>query len=643
MMKKRIRPFRNNYPAAIMVLVILLSSFAVNAQVRDGLHHTPIIPPYSWKSGWFKVNLSIPDSIASSGIGRGSIYFDTITKSAVINDGLTWIYQRGVDSIWIVDGGLDADTVRYRSLGTTYTAGLIAGGSGSGSVTDFTSGNLSPLFTSSVATSTTTPAITFSLSNTDQYKVFGRVASGTGVPSFIDLDTTFIPNFYTKVRSLLSLQTVTDIGSTTTNQLRHTSADGYSRMFNDAGEPYFLAFRTAGSLSGMLQPYRLLFSNASFYSEIMPPATFTANRTHRMPDTSGVLVAAIMLNGTRYNPTVLGTVDLGTIAAGIPTDTSVSINNRINLKQDILVSGTNIKTVNSNSIVGSGNLTADQLLTSQTGNAGKYLKTDGTNATWQTVSVSVDSGTLASRPGSPTFGQRYRQTNELAGWYTWNGTYWEHEKPYEMIVDFTFPVRAYNTATGITLVASGGGDWRSETGYQTQIGGTLSSPNFWFYTAASTASSGYRFGAGSSLETFRMGDSSYVIHQKIFIPFLSDATDTYIFRVGSNSGNGSSDGTGMFFKYTHGTNSGNWQCLTTLSGSTTTINTSTAVSAMTAYDLVITYYNDSKVDFFINGTFVGQSTTNISPAMLDVGAWLTRSAGTGVRAFFADRLKIYRF
>lgn len=51
--------------------------------------------------------------------------------------------------------------------------------------------------------------------------------------------------------------------------------------------------------------------------------------------------------------------------------------------QEQLVSGTNIKTINSNSILGSGNLDIDGL-PSQTGNAGKVLTTDGTDASWET-------------------------------------------------------------------------------------------------------------------------------------------------------------------------------------------------------------------------------------------------------------------
>lgn len=52
--------------------------------------------------------------------------------------------------------------------------------------------------------------------------------------------------------------------------------------------------------------------------------------------------------------------------------------------QEPLVSGTNIKTINNNSILGSGNLTLDGL-PSQIGNANKFLTTDGTDASWAAV------------------------------------------------------------------------------------------------------------------------------------------------------------------------------------------------------------------------------------------------------------------
>ena len=60
--------------------------------------------------------------------------------------------------------------------------------SNTGTVTSFSAGNLSPLFTTNVATPTTTPALSFNLSNCNQYQVFGRVAAGTGAPSYVTLN-----------------------------------------------------------------------------------------------------------------------------------------------------------------------------------------------------------------------------------------------------------------------------------------------------------------------------------------------------------------------------------------------------------------------------------------------------------------------
>lgn len=52
--------------------------------------------------------------------------------------------------------------------------------------------------------------------------------------------------------------------------------------------------------------------------------------------------------------------------------------------QEELTSGTNIKTINGNSVLGSGDLTISGL-PDQTGKTGKFLQTDGTNASWATA------------------------------------------------------------------------------------------------------------------------------------------------------------------------------------------------------------------------------------------------------------------
>ena len=54
--------------------------------------------------------------------------------------------------------------------------------------------------------------------------------------------------------------------------------------------------------------------------------------------------------------------------------------------QETLVSGTNIKTINSTSLLGSGDISIPSL-PSQTGNNGKFLTTDGSSASWATVNA----------------------------------------------------------------------------------------------------------------------------------------------------------------------------------------------------------------------------------------------------------------
>lgn len=74
-------------------------------------------------------------------------------------------------------------------------------GGGSGTVTTFSSGNLSPLFTTSVANAATTPALTFTLSTQAANTLFaGPTTGAAAAPTFraqvaADLGTTLAPQF----------------------------------------------------------------------------------------------------------------------------------------------------------------------------------------------------------------------------------------------------------------------------------------------------------------------------------------------------------------------------------------------------------------------------------------------------------------
>lgn len=73
-----------------------------------------------------------------------------------------------------------------------------AAAGGSGTVTDFSAGDLSPLFTTSEATTTTTPALSFAISNAAAFTLLGR-GSGTGAYSFLSsIDSNWIPDLHSE-------------------------------------------------------------------------------------------------------------------------------------------------------------------------------------------------------------------------------------------------------------------------------------------------------------------------------------------------------------------------------------------------------------------------------------------------------------
>lgn len=68
------------------------------------------------------------------------------------------------------------------------------GGGGGGTVTSFSAGNLSPLFTTSVANAGTTPSLTFALVSQNQNLVYASPNGSSGSPSFRALVANDLPN-----------------------------------------------------------------------------------------------------------------------------------------------------------------------------------------------------------------------------------------------------------------------------------------------------------------------------------------------------------------------------------------------------------------------------------------------------------------
>lgn len=92
----------------------------------------------------------------------------------------------GAELIEIVQGGANVQST---------VSAIGGGGGGSGTVTSFSAGNLSPLFTTSVATSTTTPALSFVITNQNANIVYAGPATGAAAaPTFRSLVAADIPD-----------------------------------------------------------------------------------------------------------------------------------------------------------------------------------------------------------------------------------------------------------------------------------------------------------------------------------------------------------------------------------------------------------------------------------------------------------------
>lgn len=145
-----------------------------------------------------------PNASTGSSVVATAVTSTTQNLSTTLSNGVTAPRFQATPMAF---GYLDAEIYPSPVLGATYTnvalgfstytyAGWVraASGGGSGTVTGFSSGALSPLFTSSVSNPNTTPAISFTLSNAAQNAVFaGPATGGTGASSYRALVLSDLP------------------------------------------------------------------------------------------------------------------------------------------------------------------------------------------------------------------------------------------------------------------------------------------------------------------------------------------------------------------------------------------------------------------------------------------------------------------
>lgn len=186
---------------------------------------------------------------------------------------------------------------------------------------------------------------------------------------------------------------------------------------------------------------------------------------------------------------------------------------------------------------------------------------------------------------------------------------------------------------------AGNGDFYVKTNSGGSGSGLGSSP--FASSGISTSSSATGGGSiGSSGQYVRASDNTYLsCTYSVHVSNLSDGSNTYTIRVGWMDSNSPGEpSNGVFFRYTDGVNSGNYQFVARSSSSETVINTgtvpTTSSSAPQSLKVVIDP-SGSLVEGFIDGVSTGTITTNI-PTSTNLGqyAHIIKSVGTSSRSLF---------
>jgi hypothetical protein len=149
---------------------------------------------------------------------------------------------------------------------------------------------------------------------------------------------------------------------------------------------------------------------------------------------------------------------------------------------------------------------------------------------------------------------------------------------------------------------------------------------------------------GTNANTVCFSSAVHILNMEIYLVNLSDGTETFTVLAGYGDVlTAAAQTDGVFFRYTHGENSGNWTLVCETAGVEVTLDSGVAVAATTWINLRIETYGSSAATFYINNVNVGTITTGIptSTDFTGVNVGIYKSVGTSTRALRVDWIYMY--
>lgn len=174
-----------------------------------------------------------------------------------------------------------------------------------------------------------------------------------------------------------------------------------------------------------------------------------------------------------------------------------------------------------------------------------------------------------------------------------------------------------------------------------QIAGASNHPGITELTAAGTGACALR--SERRQDAIAFGGGFLRWEAIVMIPTLSDGTNRFDVTAGfGDAFNSSFHDNGIYLYYRDNVNSGQWVGRTENSGSVTDVNSAVTVGAGTWYLLAIEVNaGATSVEFFVNGTSIGTSSTNI-PSAAGLHFGMDEQVGTTARTMQVDYCKMHQ-